>query len=359
MMEISVYKQANSNVYNYYFRLNGKRYRKSTGETDETRAKAVANKAYVAAVEASAKEKAKEDVATISLADAFDRVLKTVEGSTKASYDLSKRKFCGGDIKSFDKKSVKDVARLPDGIMLHEIDEDMIDDLIEARKSEGASNGSINNELRALKRVVNYNSRKYLTNPRLKITELPKKAKTRYITDDEEKAILAILEDKGTESYRKARNLFILAMDTGARLEEMRSLRWKDVKFDEGVIEVFRSKTDDVVLLPLSDRCAAMLQHELDKKSPTPMHGMSRAIKHLRRIIGQVCNTDEQEIKRRGKATIHSCRDSFATKLVKANLSLHQVAKLLSHSTQHMSAKYSHLEASEVVTAAASIINKR
>jgi integrase len=88
-----------------------------------------------------------------------------------------------------------------------------------------------------------------------------------------------------------------------------------------------------------------MLEGKRDAKRP--FEAMSRAIKRLRKAVNEVCNGDEVLNAQRGKATIHSLRDTYASRLVQKNMSLHKVSKLLGHTTPTMTRKYAHLVAED------------
>lgn len=98
-----------------------------------------------------------------------------------------------------------------------------------------------------------------------------------------------------------------------------------------------------------------MLEGKRDAKKP--FEAMSRAIKLLRRVVDEVCNADEVLNSQRGRATIHSLRDTYASRLVQRNLSLHKVAKLLGHTTPTMTRKYAHLVPEDVAEEARLLLN--
>ena len=66
---------------------------------------------------------------------------------------------------------------------------------------------------------------------------------------------------------------------------------------------------------------------------------MDRAVKLLRAAIGKHCNGNPKVNAQRGKATIHSLRDTYASRMANKNMSLHKIAKLLGHTTPTMTRK--------------------
>lgn len=130
------------------------------------------------------------------------------------------------------------------------------------------------------------------------------------------------------------------------RVSEALNARWHDLNLSDGLFEVYRIKTDSLSTVPLTDRVIDMLRRK--DNQPEPFMEMTRSIKLLRKALDETCNNDPRLIAQRGRATIHTLRDTFASNLVRKGLSLHELAKLLGHTTAAMSAKYAHLESQDV-----------
>ena len=79
----------------------------------------------------------------------------------------------------------------------------------------------------------------------------------RYLTDDEEQKILKELDPssakdpKHKRGRQAARDIFILMIDAGFRINEASVLKWSDIDFDNGVIYLYRSKVsnDDFIAM--------------------------------------------------------------------------------------------------------------
>jgi site-specific recombinase XerD len=99
-----------------------------------------------------------------------------------------------------------------------------------------------------------------------------------------------------------------------------------------------------------------MLQRK--KNQPTPFVKFEWAIRRLAEAIDVECNTSKRVIDQRGKATVHTLRDTFASKLLQRGLSLQKVSKLLGHSTIVQTMKYAHLEVSSVLDEAGSLLDQ-
>lgn len=126
------------------------------------------------------------------------------------------------------------------------------------------------------------------------------------------------------------------------KLSEALNLAWTDINEGNLWIEVYRQKTDSLTLVPISNRVLELFRnlHHQD----APFIGMSRAVKVLRRVIDHHCNGSTNQNVSRGKATIHSLRDTYASRLANRGMSLHKISLLLGHSSVTMTRKYAHLD---------------
>ena len=80
----------------------------------------------------------------------------------------------------------------------------------------------------------------------------------RYLTDNEEQQILKELDPSSVKDpYHKktrqaARDIFILMVDGGFRINEASIMQWSDVDFDNGVIYLYRSKVSNDDFIPMT-----------------------------------------------------------------------------------------------------------
>ncbi len=330
-----LYKREGSNVWWFDYYVSGKRVRESTKREVKSEAQAVMVESYKARLDTAQFGTNPE----ITVADAFDRVIGQAHGATRQSYELCKRKWLG--LGPFATR-----WHLPEGILLSALDEGDLEDHIAARQDEGLKPNSINIEIRVLKVAHNAARRRFRANDDLQFTMVKGFTKTRFLTADEQQAVEDILRASEGPSYAKALSLYLFLKDTGVRLSEALNARWADLDCDRGLMEVYRIKTDSLSTVPMTHQVVDLLKRLSNQSAP--FENMSRAIRLLRSTIDKVCNTDERVIRQRGRATIHTLRDTFASNLVKKGMSLHELAKLLGHTTAAMSAKYAHLESSDV-----------
>ena len=343
---MKIYMKENSPFWWYDFMVNGQRYRGSTKRTTKAEANRVLHEEYRKVMNRQQFGEKPE----ITVDEAFQRVIKGASGKTKESYDLARRKWIGDG-------KFADRWHLPPGMMLHELTDEHLEDHIEARRDEGLRANSINVEIRVLKIVHRAHAKRYKVNDELEFKLVKGFVKTRFLTRDEEAAVETLLRLKDGESAQKALDLMIFLRDSGARISEALNANWRDLNLKKGLFEVYRIKTDSLSLLPLTPRVIAMLKAKKDAGEKKPFMEMSRAIKVLRAAIDKVANDDPRIIHQRGRATIHTLRDTYGSHLVQNGLSLHELAKLLGHTTAAMSAKYAHLEGRDVAEKARELMS--
>jgi len=69
-------------------------------------------------------------------------------------------------------------------------------------------------------------------------------------------------------------------------------------------------------------------------------------------------NDNKQLVKQKGKFTLHSLRDSYASNLVKSGkVELYDLQKILGHTTPTMTQKYAHLKPNEASKKAKAVLD--
>jgi integrase len=354
---MNLYKRDGSPFWWYTFTIGGQVVRKSTGRLlkDRKAAQEVLVSEYTRAKDIE-QFGAKDE---ITIREAMEATVGSVQGKTQQSYQTSMDSLLGEGW-----YAGKGRWKLDGSASMSSLKQEQLTRHREARRKETTRRGkllavnSINIEIRFMLRVYNYTKKdlgKAVT-PDLTFTQLKKFEKRRYVHDNEEQLIADELLGKGG-SYQKAWDLYILLCDTGISLMEGVMLRWKQVDLKRMVITIVRDKTDIPCLVPISNRVAEMLERK--RNQPTPFEGMSRAIRILRTTISTVCNTDELEVRKMGSCTIHSLRDTFATRRVKDGMTLAEVAKMIGHTNTTMTKKYEHEETAYVTERARELMNRR
>lgn len=279
----------------------------------------------------------------------------------------------------------EDRWHLKSDIPLHEITTRTVDELRTQRLGEGNKPGTINLEVSLLQRIYTLASKVWnvrvasnVSFPKFKVTP-----KLRYLTADEERRLLdeleptrdvkflATYEERPKElqaSMQDAFDLVVFLLDTGARYTEVATIPWSAIDTDHWqTINIYRNKVGNEGNLTMTNRLRDMLKRRYkegnrkiyvfpSRDDPTKPRGYAPGA--IRRAIDRANLNQLHLVKRYGKVTIHTLRDTFASKLVMAGVSLYKVQKLLGHSDPKMTQKYAHLAPNQVADEAADVLNK-
>ena len=182
----------------------------------------------------------------------------------------------------------------------------------------------------------------------------------RFLTHGECEDLLSKLEEVSPQ----VADMALLSLDTGMRAGEIFSLIWENVNLDAGQIKVVDTKGGKNRTAYTTERVKNVLQGLPDKSG---LVFPSRTGE----IIGQISKTVERAIDAiglnegvsdpRNKATFHSLRHTFASRLVANGTDLYIVKELLGHSTIAMTERYSHVsnESLELAVRAMETATKR
>ena len=161
-----------------------------------------------------------------------------------------------------------------------------------------------------------------------------KNARTRWLSDEEEKRLLEIAD----KPYW-LRSLIVFALHTGMRKSEILNLKWKDVDLKRKVLTVVKSKNDALRTLPVNETLFDELciirslkvrdfsGHVFPVSYNSLRHSFDNAVK------------DAEIVDFR----FHDLRHTFASKLVQNGVDLYRVKELLGHKSIQMTMRYAHL----------------
>lgn len=378
-----IYQRPNSPNWYYRFWIESQEFRGSTGETTERKALLVALQKQEEAIADAEKRAAGHSEKTLSeMVEAWwESVGKTQDDhkNTRSILDkllgkMTKRRMENGKY-----------VRTPDGgfelvslpglnpaRLVHQLTKREVTELYDQRLRDGNSKATANREIAKLQAVVTWGRSRsfrvmgWWTDFKDVKQEEPK-GKVRHITLEDEKKLLAELDPKGDHRRVDQYHFVLAALDLGARYNEVATLQWDDVDFTEGTILIYRKKTKNRDTLVMTDRlfnAMADRWNSRDVTSPYVFPGdgesghRSYATKGIRKAMQRAGLNDTHKVERYGKATVHTCRDTLATKVVSNGGSLYDVQKILGHASPQMSQKYAHAQASEASKRAALILNK-
>ncbi|MCH7804112.1 MAG: site-specific integrase [Acidobacteria bacterium] len=155
----------------------------------------------------------------------------------------------------------------------------------------------------------------------------------RYLSGEELKSLLG-----AASCYLKS--LIILAVNTGLRKSELLGLKWPDLNFRTGYIELLDQKNGDVSYIPMNDEVKEALRkipRRLDseyifctKNRQPPKDIKYHFLKALEKSGIAHCN-------------FHSLRHTFASHMAMSGVDLSTIRELMRHKSYAMTLRYAHL----------------
>jgi len=144
--------------------------------------------------------------------------------------------------------------------------------------------------------------------------------------------------------HQRFRPFVMTGLHTGMRPGELFELRWKDVRFESGLIYVRRSKVGKAGYVPMNDSLRSVLKElpsrfKRDYVFPSPKTG-SRLDNIRKQFTSTVLRAN---IESPEEVTPYTLRHTFASHLVMAGVDLKTIAELLGHSSTRMTERYAHL----------------
>lgn len=351
----------------------GKTYRFSTQRTNKREARMVAE----------AFQREKLDAAQLgtlpelTLREALDRLLE------ESSRDNDLRNKRNRADKLTGRGSFADRWSINPNTPLHEITSDTVAKLRAKRSAEGNAPNTINHEVALLQRVYTLARDTWGARVADRVA-FPKEkvvGKLRYLSTEEEDRLLAELdpqragnglgapETRSRELQRLLQDqydLVVFLLDTGTRYSEATDTVWETVDTREWrFINVYREKVGNEGLLPVSRRLRAVLERRWRDRPNSPYLFPGRgtagprghATKGIRKAFERAGINAPHLVKRYGKATVHSLRDTFASRLAEAGYPLHKIQKLLGHTTPTMTQKYAKFSQRAAAEEAASVLD--
>ncbi|MBP5855663.1 site-specific integrase [Marivibrio halodurans] len=377
---MSVYKRGN--IWWYKFRLKGEEYRGSTHCTNKKDALAVEAKCRTDVSDRTYHGK-KED---ITLGEAVSRWF---EGYARS---LDSGSQTEGYIKVlFSGSSGRRKKGLDASIRFAALSDQDVKGLVNQRAAEGMAASTIRQELNILSRTITFFKDTEVAVPDVKFPtsrkdkRLKAKAKFRYLSEDEVQRLLHELRPdrpinqwsapeelnwKHSYMLKDAYHMTVMLLDTGARIGEIADLPLDDVWLDKGKIMLFRPKVKNWSGMTMTARVRRIIEERLDmvRKVNTPWlfpdwdnpgEHRNHRFHTIRKAMDRAGLNNPRLIERYGgTATIHTLRDTYASRLAQSGkVTLHQLSKLLGHSTTKQTEKYAQLIPGEEADKAANILD--
>jgi len=181
----------------------------------------------------------------------------------------------------------------------------------------------------------------------------------RYLTLVEEKRLLDAVKARS----RQAHNMALVSLDAGLRFKEVARLQWGWVDLENGVLKVVDSKGADRYV-PMTTRLLDLFK-SMEKGSPSDLvfpNGAGNPHKQVpssftRAVEDTKLNDRVENPKMR--ASYHTLRHTYASRLIQSGADLYEVQRLLGHSTPVMTARYSKLSDKNLREAVAGMERER
>jgi len=350
---MSVIKRGNSQFWYVQFQFQGKTYIKSSKTTDKRVAERVEREWKVQVHS----QQYLGELEEVTFAEMINQFIETKEGtpnhrSLMGQSRLLKRHF-------------------PINKKLHEINNADITVFLRLRIKQGVTNSTIKKSFDLIRGAWKYGKRlgyKYvdLEFPSLKL----EKHRLRYLTIDEEKALLKELDPNRIEQGKRSTHirpshikadmvevydLVIVLMDTGARYSEITKLEWTSINLDDRTIRLWRPKVRNESVLYMTDRVYTVLARRYSNRA-SPYLFPNRN--------GGPRNTATLPIRKAFQragiegCTVHTFRHTHATRLIQNGLSIYEVKEILGHTEISTTMRYAHLERRDVSSKARDVINQ-
>jgi len=227
--------------------------------------------------------------------------------------------------------------------------------LVGLRRRDGVTEGTVRQLMVAVSSLLATADRLGYAAPQIKVPVI-QVHNTRLTTLDvqQEARVLEIIEERG-EAGHDDRDLFLLLLDTAARLNEIQQMTWSQLDLDSGVINLWRSKNGTGGMIKLTSRCMKVLKCRKQKQRHESLVFPS-ATGGLRRTTPKTLSNAYEAAGLEGFTT-HCLRHTACTRLLTAGMPIASVSKLMGHSSISItSSRYSHLAESHVAAQAAHIL---
>lgn len=181
-----------------------------------------------------------------------------------------------------------------------------------------------------------------------KLREAP--ARERYLTDDEEKRLFAILVGRRAH----IRPIVVVALHTGMRQGEILGLTWENVDFEQKTIYVAHTKTGRPRKLPMSEPVEVELR-TLKQDSLPHEHVFSYSRTGLKLTTFRHAWEGACTAAKISNFRFHDLRHTFATRLRARGVHEMDIMSLLGHTTLQMTSRYTHAMPQNLRTAVDSL----
>ena len=217
----------------------------------------------------------------------------------------------------------------------------------------------VNRYMAALSTALNTSIREWEwmeDNPMRKISKLKEpRGRVRYLSDEERERLLDACKDSANTNLYL---VVVLALNTGARQQEIWDLRWSNINLIKGLITFSETKNDEFRSVPLKGHpLKLLLEHSRIRREDSDIVFPSKknpAVSYdFRNPWKKALLVAEVEDFR-----WHDLRHSCASYLAMNGVQMRTIAEILGHKTLSMVQRYTHLNAEHLSDAISDMNNK-
>ncbi len=165
------------------------------------------------------------------------------------------------------------------------------------------------------------------------------RGRVRFLSDDERTALLKACKESTNELLYP---IVIVAISTGARMNEIKHLTWREIDFDRNIIRIEETKNDERRSVPLVSHAKELLQ-ELYAKRRQDTDLVFPAPSGKKPVATEVQWNQAVEEAGLKDFRFHDLRHTAASYLAMNGATLAEIADILGHKTLQMVKRYSHL----------------
>lgn len=228
-----------------------------------------------------------------------------------------------------------------------QITDDLLNDYVVAQIERGCSARTINNRLKALRRLCNFYKSEVNTHFNVPNFKFQRETETARgpLTNEEVCRLIAHFDPADENSVLVA---FIL--DTGLRSKSVRNIKVEHLDFESGQVIVRVTKNHDVLILPLSEALQELLKAYLNEykiedgylfrnEDGGKMYDRSSVYKKVKKFL-KSCG-----VKKKG---VHLFRYTFGKIMIENNCNAMILQKWFGHRTMEETKKYVKLYSNEL-----------
>ncbi len=214
----------------------------------------------------------------------------------------------------------------------------------QSKKIESCAAKTVNNLTGQLSTIIEY----AIQNTRIKnIENIVKRVKSLKVDNNREQYLNLKEIEVLYKSVEDDQELYIftkMLLNTGARLQGVYNITYKDVEFSNNIVTIKDFKFDDTYKTFISDSLASLLTHrfetndnQLFKRSQVQLQ------KLLAKKLNDLFNTKIDKNDRKNRIVVHTLRHTFASHLAINGTPIFTIQRLMNHKDINSTMRYAKL----------------